>query len=115
MTNRTVTLPTADHGDITLPEPAWCVGHESVPGDLRAEIFHQGPDVVLRFRGQFVSDAGLVQSPYAADPTPSISVSMLGRTLDPRGVYELAAELDRHADALRDLADQLSALLGGDR
>lgn len=112
MTNRTVTLPTADHGDVTLPEPSWCVGHESMPGDLRADILHQGPEIVLRFHGRIIGDAGLVQSPFAelTSREPGVSVSLLGQTLDPVGLYGLAATLDGYADQLRGLADQLDTI-----
>lgn len=113
---RTVTLPTADHGDVTVPEPAWCTGHVSMPGDLRADILHQGPDVVLAFHGHHIGEAGLVQSPFAErlSRKPGVSVSLLSKTLDPVGLYDLAAVLDAHADRLRDLADQLTAILGGE-
>ncbi|MFF7754345.1 DUF6907 domain-containing protein [Streptomyces sp. NPDC007971] len=112
---RTVTLPTADHGNVTLTEPSWCTGHVSLPGDLRADILHQGPDTVLAFHGYRIGEAGLVQSPFAESLSrqPGVSVSLLGQTLDPRGLYELAADLDAFADQLRDLADQLTALLAG--
>jgi hypothetical protein len=112
---RTVTLPTEDYGDVTLTCPAWCVGHQSAPGDLRADILHQGADVALVFQGHDIGDASLVESPFAELPGggPGVSVSMLGQTLDPVGLYDFAATLDRHADQLRDLADQLHSLLGG--
>lgn len=116
----TVTLHAEDYGDVTVPEPAWCVGHESTPGDLRADILHQGPDVALVFRGQHIGDASLVQSPFSTaeipelcSSTPGVSVSLLGRTLDPVQLYDFAATLDTYADQLRDLADQLHTLLGG--
>lgn len=118
---RTVVVPTADAGDVTITCPAWCTGHLSLPGDLRADIIHQGPDVALAFHGRHIGDAGLVQSPYASSPTPGlggptpgVSVSLLGQTLDPVALYELAACLDAHADQLRDLADQLARILGGE-
>ncbi|MGA5108688.1 DUF6907 domain-containing protein [Streptomyces pseudogriseolus] len=104
---RTITLRTADHGPVTIPEPSWCVSHETLPGDLRADIVHLGPDAVLKFRGRELSTASLVQAPFGDDTTPGVSVSLLGRTLDARAVYELAAALDGYADRLRDLADQL--------
>ncbi|MFG2948186.1 DUF6907 domain-containing protein [Streptomyces adustus] len=118
---RTVTLPTADHGDVTIPEPAWCIGHVSTPGDLRVDIIHSGPDVVLSFHGRDITEACLTQSPFASPSaprlggrTPGVSVTALALTLDPAGVYELAAAFDRYADGLRDLADQLAAVLAGD-
>ncbi|WUR84492.1 hypothetical protein OG967_39835 [Streptomyces phaeochromogenes] len=121
MPDRTVTLPTRDHGDVTLDEPTWCAGHaDHRPDNYRADILHQGPDVTLTFRGHHVADAALAQSPFAGDSspglggrTPGVSVSLIGRTLDPAGLYNLAASLDGYADQLRDMADQLSTILGG--
>ncbi|NEA78021.1 hypothetical protein G3I30_02580 [Actinospica acidiphila] len=104
---RTITLHTADHGPVTVPEPSWCVSHETLPGDQRADIVHLGPDTVLTFRGRELSTASLAQAPFGDDTTPGVSVSLLGRTLDARAVYELAAALDTYADRLRTLADQL--------
>lgn len=116
---RTVTIRTRDHGEITLPEPAWCLG-EHEHGGYRSDILHQGPDVALAFHGLHITDAGLVQSPFAGAASPGlggrttgVSVSVIGRTLDPVGLYELAAALDGYTDRLRDLADQLAALLAG--
>lgn len=114
--SRTITLPTADHGPVTLEEPAWCRGHSHHdPESYRADILHAGPDVALVFRGHDIGDASLVQSPYAELPGGGlgVSVSLLGQTLDPVGLYDFAATLDTYADQLRDLADQLHRILGG--
>ncbi|MGW1000761.1 DUF6907 domain-containing protein [Streptomyces sp. NPDC002520] len=118
---RTITLPTSDHGDVTVIEPDWCQGHPNHrPDDLRADIHHSGPDVTLAFRGHHITDACLVQSPFTeidvpelSSRTPGVSVSVIARTLDPAGLYELAAALDRYADELRALADQLTGILAG--
>ncbi|MFC8201359.1 DUF6907 domain-containing protein [Streptomyces sp. NPDC057298] len=116
---RTIVLPTLDHGEVTLTCPAWCAGHpDHRPDTHRADILHAGPDIALTFHGEHIGDASLVQAPFSelTSRGPEISVSLLGQTLDPAGVYDLAAALDRHSDQLRNLADQLSALLaGGDR
>ena len=113
---RTIVLPTADHGPVTVTCPAWCVGHESAPGDLRADILHQGADVTLVFQGHDIGDAALVESPYAELPGGGlgVSVSPLGRTLDPVQLYDFAATLDAYADQLRDLADQLHTLISSE-
>ncbi|MFD0138006.1 DUF6907 domain-containing protein [Streptomyces sp. NPDC127159] len=117
---RSITLPTSDHGEVTLPEPPWCLGasvHE--PGGYRADILHRGPEQTIAFRGDPISEAGLVQLPYGStdpelgSPTPGVSVSLVQLTLDPVGLYELAAVLDRHAEQLRGLADELTLLLAG--
>jgi hypothetical protein len=117
---RLITLPTLD-GPVTLTCPAWCVGHaDHRPDGYRADILHSGPDIVLAFHGQHITAAGLVQSPFAGDAsqqlggrTPGVSVSVIGRTLDPVHLYGLAAALDGYADQLRDLADQLATVLAG--
>lgn len=119
---RLVTLPTADHGDVTLTCPAWCIGHpDHRPDSYRADIIHSGPDIELAFHGAELFTACLVQSPYAtsSDPelggrTTGVSVYPPGRTLTPVSLYSLAAALDGYADQLRDLADQLHTLLTGE-
>lgn len=107
---RTVTLHTSDHGPVTLTEPTWCRGHaDHDPDTLRVDLAHTGQEVVLRFRGQQLAHACLDQAPYAelASRDVQISVTVPGQALDARGVYELAADLDRFADQLRALADSL--------
>ncbi|MEV4863082.1 hypothetical protein MRBLMF1_004403 [Streptomyces ossamyceticus] len=119
---RTITLPTIDHGEVTLPEPSWCAGHaDHRPDTHRADILHKGPDIVLAFHGAEIIAAGLAQSPCATLPTRpefggrtvGVSVSPVDRTLNPVQLYSLAAALDGFADQLRDLADQLTAILAG--
>lgn len=41
----TVTLETVDHGDVTVPEPAWCIGHGWQPNPNRADITHNSTRV----------------------------------------------------------------------
>lgn len=118
---RTITLPTADYGDVTVPEPDWCTGHPNHrPDDQRADIHHSGPDISLNWRGHHITDACIVQSPFTetdvpelSSRTPGVSVSVIARTLDPASLYDLAAALDGYADQLRDLADQLDTILTG--
>ena len=118
---RTITLPTEDHGDVTLPCPAWCSGHaDHRPDTHRADIIHSGPNISLAFHGAELFTACLTQSPYATSSapelggrTPGVSVYPPGRTLTPVSLYSLAAALDGYADQLRDLADQLAGILAG--
>ena len=118
---RTITLPTADHGPVTLPEPAWCAGHTlHDPETLRVDITHAGPAVDCTYLGADLFSAELVQSPHSESTnpllggrTPGVSVWPIGRTLDPVQLYSLAAALDRYADQLRALADQLATVLDG--
>lgn len=118
---RTITLATSDHGPVTLPEPSWCAGHADHRADTaRIDLTHCGPAVDCTFLGIEVFTAELVASPYASTSlprlggrTPGVSVHPLGRTLDPTDLYSLAAALDGYSDRLRDLADQLAAILSG--
>ncbi|MBT2675795.1 hypothetical protein J7E95_34390 [Streptomyces sp. ISL-14] len=115
---RTVTVHTTDHGPVTVPEPAWCLGQHPQDGH-RADILHRGPGHTLTFRGRHITDAALVQAPFSELPAdltgrePGVSVDILGKTLNPVGLYELAAVLDSYADRLRDLADGLAVVLAG--
>ncbi|MDX3315186.1 hypothetical protein P1S61_40315 [Streptomyces sp. ME08-AFT2] len=118
---RTVTLPTADAGDVVLTEPSWCAGHQlHDPETLRVDITHAGPSVDCSHLGADLFSAELVQSPHSESTnpllggrTPGVSVWPIGRTLDPVQLYSLAADLDRYADQLRGLADQLATVLDG--
>lgn len=118
---RTVTLRTADHGDVTIPEPSWCSGHSHHdPESLRVDLIHSGPTRSCNHGGFPLLSAEIVQSPYASpsDPhlggrTPGVSIHPLGETLNPTELYTLAADLDRYADVLRDLADKLTSINSG--
>ncbi|WP_215456648.1 hypothetical protein [Streptomyces sp. ATCC 21386] len=118
---RTVTLPTIDHGPVTLTCPAWCRGHaDHRPDTHRSDILHIGPAVTLTFHGAEVVIACIVQAPCATidtpglgGRTPGISMDPPARTLTPVDVYSFAAALDGYADRIRDLADQLDAILAG--
>ncbi|MEU6244803.1 hypothetical protein [Streptomyces sp. NPDC047024] len=114
---RTITVPTEDYGDVTLPEPDWCIGHadEQEHVGYRVDISHGGPDVELVFWGEALTYACLTQSPFAeqAPRTIGVSVGLLKRTLTAVELYELAAAVDGYADRLRDLADKLDQLTDG--
>jgi uncharacterized protein DUF6907 len=111
---RTITLHTEDHGPVTVTCPAWCIAEHAQDG-YRADILHSGPDVALVFRGHDIGDASLVESPFAELPGGGlgVSVSMLGETLDPVGLYDFAAVLVEHAAGLRHLARELAMFLAG--
>ncbi|MFJ1808525.1 MULTISPECIES: DUF6907 domain-containing protein [unclassified Streptomyces] len=116
---RTVTLPTIDAGDVTIPEPSWCVGHaDHRPDSYRADLDHKGPEHRLTHRGERLWTAFVGQAPYASIPAArSLGVFVeqgnYARTLDPVGLYDLAATFEAHADRLRELADQLPGLRDG--
>ncbi|MEU5442750.1 DUF6907 domain-containing protein [Streptomyces griseofuscus] len=117
----TVTLATSDHGDVTLPEPSWCLGHALHDPETRyADITHSSLGLVLAFRHLTLMTACMIQTPNTASGSagpggrsPGVFVSPLGETLDPIQLYDLAARLDTYSDQLRDLADQLTQTLNG--
>ncbi|MFI9170489.1 DUF6907 domain-containing protein [Streptomyces lincolnensis] len=118
---RRITLPTRDAGDVTLDEPTWCVGHaDHRPDSYRVDLDHKGPEHLLRHNGELLWSAFIGEAPFASRPevrAPGLFVEQasFARTLNPAAVYDLAATFEAHADRLRELADQLTAILGGER
>ncbi|MGX1120689.1 hypothetical protein RKD37_006052 [Streptomyces ambofaciens] len=113
----TITLPTADHGAVTLPEPSWCRGHaHHDPRTLRVDLLHTGPAVRLTFRGHELAIASLAQAPFAEQAGRHVhgSESLVARELDARGLYAYAAALETYAAGVRSLADQLLVILAGE-
>ncbi|MBE4789934.1 DUF6907 domain-containing protein [Streptomyces caniscabiei] len=115
---RTITLPTEDHGPVTLPEPAWCRGHaDHHPDSYLTDLTHFGPEHRLTFNGTELFRLMLAQTPYAdrASRETCAYVEQSGYTgsLDPAGMYDLAAALDHAADRMREFADRLAVLLDG--
>lgn len=115
---RLITLPTEDHGTVTLEEPSWCRGHsDHHPGTYRTDLTHYGPEHRLTFNGQELYRLMLAQTPYAERASRQVCayVEESGYTgsLTPAGLYDLAAALENAADRMRDFADQLATLHDG--
>ncbi|MCY0926908.1 hypothetical protein OTB20_11975 [Streptomyces sp. H27-H1] len=111
---RTVTVPTLDHGDVTLPEPAWCAGHREGPAEYRADLHHAAPVPVPD--GLVDIDAELVEYPYGTTPVPAsvyVELTAPGLTLDPDGLRAFAAGLVQRAALLVEFADRLAVLRAG--
>ncbi|MGW3408093.1 DUF6907 domain-containing protein [Streptomyces sp. NPDC000888] len=116
----TVTVDTDDRGEITIPEPAWCLGHDDEPIGYRADVTHKGRRIVAEFE----SDRGPIPflpariswAPFSElhpEPFPVADVEDFP-AMTPAQLRELAAETARHADRLYRLADDLALLrLGG--
>ncbi|MCX4858969.1 DUF6907 domain-containing protein [Streptomyces canus] len=115
---RTIVLPTADHGDVTLTEPSWCRGHaDHRPDTYRTDLTHYGAEHRLTFNGEELFRLILAQSPLSERASREVEayVEESGYTgsLTPAGLYDLAAALDAAADNMRAFADQLTTLLDG--
>jgi hypothetical protein len=112
---RTVTVPTIDHGPVTIPEPAWCEGHANTAPGYRGDIVHSAPDAVMGFRGHDMLIASLVSYPFVPslgglDLGVSVAFGGFGQTLTPADLDALAATLVEHAVTLRTMARELATM-----
>lgn len=119
--SRKVTVPTCDHGPVTIWEPDWCRGteEEHQPGGYRVDITHASPDyefTTSTSRGTaVVLRACFEQRPFTERPpdhVPFVNVEMAGDWY-PHGsddLRRLSGSLTAHADRLRELADRLDGL-----
>lgn len=119
--NGTVTLDTFDHGDVTVPEPTWCAGHEWQPNPHRADITHNGVHVKTSAstwnHGLVeVMDAYISHAPYGElhdEPHPllalALDVQMDATPEDGRKIAQAlrvaALRVDRAADEAERLRD----------
>ncbi|MBL3670181.1 hypothetical protein JL475_30220 [Streptomyces sp. M2CJ-2] len=67
--DRVVVLDTLDSGEVTVPEPAWCVGHDDDTVGYLADITHNGATttvaaVTARYGHLPVMDARITQAPH---------------------------------------------------
>ena len=118
---RTVTLPTLDHGPVTLVCPDWCSGHDTAP-QYRSDLFHESREqqLDLPVRGGSVELLAVAfeQRPFVEawpGTTPFVNVGFSGDYHPVRvdGLEAMADALEQHAATLREYADQLHALLAG--
>lgn len=112
----TVTLQTLDAGEITVPEPRWCLGHDGETVGYRADITHNGAWLAAEVE----PDEGPVEflrariswSPLAelhAEPLPVADVEDFP-AMDAEQLRDLAAEVGRHAGRLYSKANELDRL-----
>lgn len=113
---RTVTVPTLDHGPVTMPEPAWCAGHPAEPVEYRDDVHHAAAEYVVDYDGLAVLAAELVAYPFGAHPVPAsvhVDITVPGLTLDPPGLEGLADVLTAQAAELHRLALRLAVVRAG--
>lgn len=116
---RTVTVQTLDHGEVTMPEPSWCTGHDRHPVGYRADVQHVGPitgfDVSVRGEEVDYMQASLAQRPFSAilrrTPYVWLNVDGMDFEVEPTDLDAIAAQLVEHATLLRHTARSLSYLL----
>ncbi|GGV86804.1 hypothetical protein GCM10010294_67900 [Streptomyces griseoloalbus] len=117
--DRTVILDTVDHGEVTVPEPAWCVGHDDDLVGYLADVTHNGPTitaaaVTARYGRTQILEARTTQAPHGEirpEPLPLLYVHLDidatvatedGRHLT-RALRAAAARIDRALDELAHL------------
>ncbi|MER5200049.1 DUF6907 domain-containing protein [Streptomyces sp. NPDC002755] len=118
MNSRTITVPTLDHGPVTLTCPLWCAGHDSA-AQHRTDISHTGPDQPLSLptaRGPVTHlITALEQRPFTPDPLakhPYLNVCINGDwyPCDPTALHAMADVLTAHAYTLHARAAHLRTL-----
>ncbi|MEU8528500.1 hypothetical protein AB0C77_23375 [Streptomyces sp. NPDC048629] len=117
MSARKVTVWTGDHGDVTIPEPAWCLAKHEDEG-YRQDIEHRGADVPAVIQTPChgaVSTlvASLVQRPFSLQDTRTLVSLDLGDDWHELAAPDLdaaAAVLVEHAAKLRCLARDLRVM-----
>ncbi|MGW3651875.1 DUF6907 domain-containing protein [Streptomyces sp. NPDC000878] len=117
----TVTLQTLDHGEITIAEPAWCLGHDGEQIVQRVDVTHVGRTIAAELE----TDGGTIEflpariswGPFAElrpEPYPLADVDDFPG-MDPGLLRELAAETALHAGRLYRLSNELDRLWRADR
>lgn len=114
---RTITVHTLDYGPVTVPEPAWCIGHpDDRPAEYRDDVHHTGPAHVVDYDAQAVLSVELVAFPFGLHPVPPsvyVEIVIPAATLDPAALEGLAVILAEQAAELRRLAVRLAVLRAG--
>lgn len=120
---RTITIPTADHGDVEVTEPDWCTADHAYE-QYREDIEHSGAVTHLVIPTECHGPAralavGFVWRPFSPTSdqiTAAIDMDQW-HEFDPAGLDRAAEALVEHAATLRVYARQLSTLRakGGSR
>lgn len=107
----TVTLQTSDHGEVTVDEPVWCIGHGDDTVGRLADVTHNGPPItataITASHGEIeVMHGCITHAPHAVqqpEPHPVLYVALdLDASVDPedgrhltRAIRVASARLDR--------------------
>ncbi|MFD5425229.1 DUF6907 domain-containing protein [Streptomyces sp. NPDC127084] len=118
---RIVAITTADHGDVTLLEPSWCLGEHPAEG-CREDVEHKCADVRLMVPTAchgpvLVLTASLVQRPFSPSDRRTLVAAELDQwhEFDAPVLDAVAAALVQHTETLRCPARRLAAPKGAGR
>lgn len=113
---RTITIPTADHGDVQVTEPDWCTADHAYE-QYREDIEHSGAVTHLVIPTEChglvrTLPVGFVWRPFSPTDTLINAAIEVGdwHEFDPAGLDRAAAALIEHAATLRVYARELSTL-----
>jgi hypothetical protein len=117
MSERTVTVYTADHGAVTMPEPAWCLGPHRFEA-YREDITHEGVEQLALIPTLCHGEAptltvSLIQRPFSPERPGVVAALFLDgdwHELDSALLDVAAGRIVEQATYLRKLARQLSVL-----
>jgi hypothetical protein len=118
----TVTVQTLDHGEVTVPEPAWCLGHDDEYVGYLADVTHNGartvaPLVTAKYGLAQIMHAYISHAPHAQqqpEPKPLLSFLLDGHgDLDAADGHNLARALRIAAVRIERMATALGHLRGG--
>ncbi len=115
---RIVTVPTLDRGDVTIPEPEWCVGHAGQLPEYFVDLSHGGPEHHIGPAAAPLFVAMLTQHPHGSGPRETglyVDPVRIARTMTPAELDQFAAELVNAAARLRHLARQVAVVRASDR
>ncbi|MFG2596690.1 DUF6907 domain-containing protein [Streptomyces sp. NPDC048462] len=110
-----VTVATLDQGDVTVPEPTWCRGHDGLPVNALVDLGHRGPEHRIGGDRQLFV-AYLSQYPHGSACAVDLYIEPVSEpdAFDPPGAEGLAAALVEAAGQLRTLALQLAVVRAGE-
>lgn len=119
----TVTLQTLDHGEVTVPEPAWCTGHDGDTVGRLADITHDGVHVhagasTVEHGYVDIMDACISQAPFGKHPekNPLLSLHIdLDLDATPESARRVAQGLRVASLRIDRIADEAERLRGGGR
>jgi hypothetical protein len=117
----TVTLQTLDQGEVTVPEPAWCLGHDDEDVSYLADLTHHSvrttaPLVTAKHGLSQIMTAYISHAPHAQqrpEPKPLLSFLLDAHgDLDPADGHNLARALRIAAVRIERMAADLGHLRG---
>lgn len=117
----TVTIETVDAGDVTVPEPAWCIGHSWQPNPHRVDITHNSTRVKaaattdgagrVHLLHAYISHAPLLET--VPEPHPIVSVQLeCTEDFAAEDIPQLAEGLRSAARVLENVAAEAIRLRG---